>query len=123
MLKTGQTKIPIEYRSCDYCKFGSKTRAKCKEVKRRDREDKERNSNYVRSDYNSWVVARSQGSCCNWEPREGAYEELLLDKLKGGAKRVDMGIALDATTYRGDTYVQKFKWLPFMESRPCPDDT
>lgn len=125
MLKCGQTKIPIQFRSCRYCKH---------ENGRLTNRNDEEGTQYCTSDHvllNHWVTAQDGKSCCGWEPARDGYERLVRDRLAGKAKPLNfepnLG-TLDSFPDRSDSQAgkfnhQHFSWLSFMEHRPCPDDT
>lgn len=124
MLKCGQTRIPIQFRSCRYCKHENG----------RITNPGAEGTQYCTLNHrliNHWVTAQDGRSCCGWEPAEDGHIRLAKDRLAGTAKPlklVDSLLLLDSHPDRKDAQAgklnhQQFSWLSFMEHRPCPDDT
>lgn len=124
MLKSGQTKIPIQFRTCKYCihENGKLTDPKTHESQYCKLNKKHKNMNH-------WVTAQPGRSCCGWEHRPRAEIELSMDKLASRAVQVDLDLCLDVYPRKKDLCLaslrryQNFSWLEFMECRPCTVDT
>ena len=120
MLKTGQTKIPIEYRTCNYCKH---------ENGRITQTGKEGGTycTLAHKNLNHWVTAQRNKSCCGWEPAEDGYNRLAKDRLTDRAVKIngeDKHKALCSFPKRDDSVAgrfhnQYFSWISFMNHRPC----
>lgn len=124
MLKSGETKIPIQFRTCKYCihENGNLTDPKTHESQYCKLNKKHKNMNH-------WVTAQPDKSCCGWEPKSRAEIELSMDRLAGRAVQVNESLCLSVyPRERGECSAsrhryQNFNWVEFMECRPCTVDT
>lgn len=124
MLKCGQTKIPIPYRTCSYCKHENGRLTNFDMNKAQYCTLKHKNLNH-------WVSAQQGKSCCGWEPAEDGYKRLARDRLAGRADKLrnySIITALcshpdDQSSLGAKSNQQHFSWISFMEHRPCTVDT